>query len=145
MTPEIRVGASLFDVLSGDFEFGGQDDPDPLDVLNEDDVGEVDPSLVLGAAYHSSGFFGPLDGLLVSLDVREPFDGDRSFWRSIHIGAESKLGLAVVRLGFFEGYPGGGFGLGPLQYAYFSNEVGHFAGARSNYAHALSFTWSFGL
>lgn len=144
LTPRIAVGAAIYDIVHSDFEFSGGDGLDPLAVLVEGDVGELDPSLAVGAALRPGTDLGPLSDVLVALDITEPFDGDRSFWKGVHLGAEARLGWLVPRVGFFQGYPGGGVGFGPLQYAYFSNEVGSFPGARSNYAHVVSFEFRFG-
>jgi hypothetical protein len=145
VSPRVRLSAAVFDVVSGDFEFSGQDQRDSLDTLNEQDVGKIETSLILGAAYIADRPFRAFHDLMLAIDIREPFDEDKNFWRSIHIGAEAGLGPLALRFGFFEGYPGGGFGIGPLQYAYYSNELGNFAGAKSNYTHALSLAFSFGI
>jgi len=140
-----RVGATVFDMVSGDFTFEGDDTPEPFDVLFNGDVGKVDPSLVVGGAFKTETWYGPLQGVLVSMDIAEPFDKNQAFWKNVYIGAESKMSFVSTRVGFFQGYLGGGVGIGPLQYAFFGTEAGNYPGARSNYQHALSFAFAFGL
>ncbi len=145
VTPNLRVGLSVFDLLSNDFEFGGQDHADPLDVLNENDIGNLSPRWNLGVAWFTDRKIGPLGNSTLALDIREPGRDDQDFWSSIYMGAESHLKAFALRAGFYQGYPGAGLGIGPLQYAYFSNELGRHAGARSNYQHALSLAFRFGI
>lgn len=144
LTPRVTVGAALYDLIHSDFEFSGGDRVDPLAILADGDVGELEPSLAVGGAFRPGVALGPISDVLLALDVTEPFDGDRSFWKGVHIGAEGHLGWLAPRFGFYQGYPGAGLGLGPIQYAYFSTEVGSFPGARSNYAHVLSLEFRFG-
>jgi hypothetical protein len=145
VTPNLRVGVAVFDVVSNDLKFGGQNSPDPLDVLNENDVGKLDARWNLGVAWFTDRQLGPLQNSTLALDVREPGHDRQDFWSSIYMGAESHASVFALRFGFYQGYPGGGFGIGPLQYAYFSNELGSHPGGRSNYQHALSFAFRFGI
>jgi len=144
--PTLRFGATVFDAWSSQYEFGSQTTTTTTtDVLQTGDTAKVEPALALVVAWEADVWFGPIQDVLVALDVREPFDGDRDFWRSIYMGAETKVGFVKVRGGFSEGYPVGGFGLGPVHYAYFANEAGQYPGAKSNYQHALSIALGFGL
>ena len=145
VTPHLRVGVSVFDLLSNDFRFGGQDNPDPLDILNENDVGNLSPRWNLGVAWFTDRQAGPLTNSTLALDIREPGRVRQAFWSSIYMGAESHLSVLALRAGFYQGYPGAGLGIGPLQYAYFSNELGNHPGGRSNYQHALSLAFRFGI
>ena len=145
ITPNVRVGAAVFDLIANDFTFGGQDVVDPLSVLNENDVGKLDTRYNLGVAWLPTQRWGPLRNSTLALDVRELGNGEQSFWAKIYVGAETHVSVMALRAGFFQGYPSTGFGLGPLQYAYFSNELGKYAGTRSNYQHALSFAFRFGI
>lgn len=144
--PTLRFGATLFDAWSSQYEFGSQTDSTlSTDVLQTGDTAKVEPALAIGVAWEADVWFGPIHDVQFALDVREPFADDRDFWGSIYMGAETKLGFLDVRGGFMEGYPVGGLGIGPIQYAYFATEAGRFPGAKSNYQHALSFAISFGL
>jgi hypothetical protein len=145
--PTLRFGATVFDALSSDYEFGSQTPgtTTTVDVLQEGDTAKVEPALAMGVAWEADVWFGPIEDVLLALDVREPFDSERNFWRSIYMGAETKIGWLQVRGGFSEGYPVAGFGLGPVQYAFYATEAGQYPGAKSNYIHALSLAFGFGL
>ena len=145
ITPSVRVGAAVFDVVASDFTFGGQDVHDPLDILNENDVGRISTRYNLGVAWLPTQNWGPLENSTFAFDLRELGDSSQNFWTKIYVGGETHLNTVALRAGFYQGYPSGGFGLGPLQYAYFSNELGKYPGTRSNYQHALSFAFRFGI
>jgi hypothetical protein len=143
--PTLRFGVTLFDAWSSQYTFSSTDSTISTDMLQDGDTAKVDPALAIGVAWEADVYFGPIHDVQFALDVRQPFDEDRELWRSIYMGAETRIGFIDVRGGFSEGYPVGGFGIGPIQYAYFATEAGQFAGAKPNYQHALSLAFGFGL
>jgi tetratricopeptide (TPR) repeat protein len=74
----------------------------------------------------------------------EPTTGRyEQFFKKIHLGGELDLKYAALRLGISQGYPTFGFGIRygmfKADYAYFTEELGYFAGQWPSKRHVVSF------
>jgi hypothetical protein len=110
------------------------------------------PQLDLGAAY----FFPQVTerapairNLIVSAEISDLFGLEprtgryEQFAKKLHMGAELDLRVIALRAGINQGYPTAGVGLafGPvnIDYVYFTQETGYFAGQLPRAQHILSF------
>lgn len=142
LSSHLTVGFAVYDLYATDMKWGNGVD-DPFVPITNGDVSRISTTLRLGLSYIPHG-------KLIPDWVREPrfvFDWgrineeDMTFFKQIFLGAECSLwrDWFKTRMGFFQGYPTVGFGIGPLRYAYYSEELGHFAGQESDYAHLFEF------
>ncbi|MDR2104544.1 MAG: hypothetical protein LBP51_02185 [Deferribacteraceae bacterium] len=89
------------------------------------------------------------DIILDIVDVTKNFEEDRDWGKRINIGAELNADLPVIRhldfrVGFHQGYPTVGFGVNlyvvELNYAYYTEELGAYAGQNPDSRHILELT-----
>lgn len=77
------------------------------------------------------------------LKLEERTNRFEQFGKKVHFGFEFDMKYAAIRGGFNQGYPTFGFGLElgmiNIDYAYFTEETGYFAGQRPKNMHVLSF------
>ncbi|MBD3391462.1 MAG: hypothetical protein GF418_05385 [Chitinivibrionales bacterium] len=113
------------------------------------------PQLDVGCAY----FFPQLEevrairNLIVAMEFSDLVGFDsrsgryEQFAKKVHLGAELDMHYVALRLGLSQGYPTAGIGLNlgmaSLDYVYFTEEMGYFAGQLPRSMHVLSL--SFGL
>ncbi len=121
---------------------------DILAVIGGDMV--APPRIDLGCAY----YFPQLEkvkfikNLILSLEFSDIFgiehDSEKyeQFWKKTHFGAEFDLHYAAFRVGLNQGYPTAGLGLKlgvfKLDYAYFTEELGYYAGQLEKNQHIVS-------
>lgn len=89
----------------------------------------------------------PGDGLKIAMDISQLFTGGSTFLK-LHIGAETKIAsFADIRLGLNQGYPTFGIGLHwgflNIDYAYFQQELGNYAGQQKDQSHVLGLALKF--
>ena len=77
----------------------------------------------------------------MAFDLAEPFDGDVTFFKKVHLGAEASLfkPWLKARVGLSQGYPSAGLGLWMFSYAYYAEEEGRHAGQIQDHRHVISF------
>jgi hypothetical protein len=99
------------------------------------------------------------DRLVLALDVKDIFNADNKVlfgdavvpdtaWKHIHLGAEYRAWFLRLRGGANQGYPTFGLGLDvpflKLDYAFYSDELGHVAGQIRQSNHMVSLAMRFG-
>lgn len=115
----------------------------------------VPPQVDVGCAY----YFPQLDdvkaikSLIISLEFSDIFgleevtDKYEQFWKKTHLGAELDMNYASLRVGLNQGYPTAGlglrFGIFKADYAFFTEEVGYYAGQLDKNKHALALGFEF--
>jgi hypothetical protein len=79
--------------------------------------------------------------ILLAFDLAEPFDGDVTFFKKLHLGAEASLFKPwfKARVGLSQGYLSAGLGLWMFSYAYYAEEEGRHAGQIQDHRHVISF------
>ncbi len=97
--------------------------------------------------------FGTKDRLLFALDVRDVFNSDEplfedTLWKKVHMGAEFRWFALALRGGYNQGYPSFGAGLNlflvQLEYAYWGDEAGRYAGQAAEWNHQVTIAMRFG-
>jgi hypothetical protein len=137
---DLRAGLALYDVFASEIEWDG--DSSEVSRIQPGDTEEIQPALRIGLTYSARPSATWLASpVLVAFDLAEPFDGDVTFFKKVHLGAEVALFRSwfKARLGLSQGYPSVGVSLGGLTYAYYAEETGRFAGQVADHRHVLSF------
>jgi hypothetical protein len=136
---QARVGLAVYDVFASDVEWDG--DSSDASRIQPGDTQEIQPSLRVGFTY----LFRPTaeflaSPVLVAFDLAEPFDGDITFFKKIHMGMEASLFRSwfKARAGISQGYPSVGVSLGMFTYAYYAEETGRHAGQVADHRHVFS-------
>jgi len=139
ITPGLRVGAAVYDAFATEIEWDG--DASVASRIQPGDEQKIEPSLRLGLVYGLPWRVGHIAAPIVAFDVSEPFDGDVTFFKKIHFGAEASLFREwfKVRAGVAQGYPTIGLGIWGLNYAYYAVEEGRHAGQISDRRHIVTF------
>jgi hypothetical protein len=134
-----RLGLAVYDVLASDIEWDG--DSSDVSRIQPGDKQDIQPALRIGF----TRLFAPEAGFLASpillaFDLAEPFDGEVTFFKKIHVGAEASLFRTWLkaRLGLSQGYPSAGLGIGVFSYAYYAEETGRHAGQIADHRHVIS-------
>ena len=109
------------------------------------DAGKLKQQVNLGAALQPRIAFGNVLFALDIIDITRNLGADDDFAKRLNLGVEYRLPLILsVRSGFHQGYWGGGltldFDLLRLEYAYYVEEVGAFAGQRPDHRHMIQLT-----
>ncbi|MDZ7268788.1 MAG: hypothetical protein ONB48_13700 [candidate division KSB1 bacterium] len=135
----LHFGATIYDLFATPFKWNTKgatlDNPVPPD--------RVSPSYRLGMVYRPGIKFKKLFyDLTLALDFDEPFTGGNTFFKTVHLGAETRLTpLLAARTGFYQGYPAVGLGLNlyliRADYAFYGEEMGKFAGQTVAWNHAV--------
>jgi len=135
----LHFGATLYDLFATPFKWNVKgatlDNPVPAD--------KISPSYRLGMVYRPGIKFKKLFyNLTLALDFDEPFTGDDTFFKTVHLGTEAQLTpLLAARAGFNQGYPALGVGLNlyviRADYAFYGEEMGKFAGQTAAWNHAV--------
>ncbi len=135
----LHFGATIYDLFATPFKWNVKgatlDNPVPPD--------KISPSYRLGMVYRPGIKFKKLFyNLTLALDFDEPFTGDDTFFKTVHLGSEAQLTpLLAVRAGFNQGYPTLGLGLNlyviRADYAFYGEEMGKFAGQTAAWNHAV--------
>ncbi|MBN2090392.1 conjugal transfer protein TraF [candidate division KSB1 bacterium] len=139
-TKRLYFGFTLFDMISPDYAFstGTTSSAKTFQYFIPPD-GKVEPSLRLGVAYYPKFQITPFfRNFILAMDYDQPLDGDITFFKKLYLGIEGSLtSLLQIRAGVAQGYPTFGFGiwLGIIQldYAFYGEEWGYYAGQHPNY------------
>ncbi|HBU69829.1 MAG TPA: hypothetical protein DEE98_05535 [Elusimicrobia bacterium] len=123
-------------------------------------VGIIYPRWNIGTAYIPSKFYywpgksiNTKDRLVLSADIDDIFNTeeplfDATFFKKLHLGAEIKWAIFALRGGFNSGYPTMGFGINlyllQLDYAFWGDELGRYAGQIPEWNHQLNISMRFG-
>jgi hypothetical protein len=135
---------------------------DGITTVKEASTGVIMPRWNLGTAYVPSKIcywpgrsFSTKDRLVLAADVvdllndKEPLTSE-SVWKKMHLGAEFRFYTLSLRTGFNSGYPSFGFGFGipyvglNVDYAYWADEMGLFAGQQPEWNHQLNLSLKWG-
>lgn len=137
LNQKVTLGAAIYNLFSTKFDYDTFSNSIPGTVTL---AVKYDPSAML----MSMSF---LKDTKVALDIDRFFNGG-SLWKKLHIGVESKLSEMVdLRLGLNAGWPT--FGLGVklgflnLDYAYFQEERGGYAGQLKDTSHIIGLALKF--
>lgn len=95
------------------------------------------------------------DRLILAADVRDVMSTDErlvdaTFYKKLHLGAEFRWGPASLRGGFNSGYPTFGAGIRipylglKVDYAFYGDELGRYAGQQPSWNHQLNLALSWG-
>jgi hypothetical protein len=140
-----QFGAAIYDLLSTRFNWGTArataDNPVPPD--------KIDPSMRLGMAFRPGVRLNKwLYNIVFAFDLNQPFDQNLTFFKKIHFGSAANITPTLsVRGGFSQGYPTFSLGLWfyliRLDYAFYGEEMGVYAGETVNWNHAVRFQLGF--
>jgi len=139
VSPSLRVGLAVYDAFASEIEWDG--DASVSSRIQPGDKQKIEPSLRLGLEYHLPLNVQHIASTIVTFDLAEPFDGDVTFFKKVHLGAEASLfrSWLKARVGISQGYPSVGLGIWGLSYAYYAAEDGRHAGQVSDRRHVISF------
>ncbi len=139
INPSICVGTALYDALASDIQWKG--DESDFSRIQPGDKEEIEPSLRVGFTYNLPWKVQYVHSPLLAFDLNEPFDGDITFFKKLHIGAEASLfrDWFKVRIGVSQGYPTIGLSVWSFTYAYYAEESGRHAGQIPDHRHVLCF------
>jgi hypothetical protein len=114
----------------------------------------IDPRVNVGAAWRPQNFyywknkFVPLNRHFVfAMDVNDLTNNDekligQTFFKKVHLGGEYQTKMLALRGGFNSGYPSFGVGLNlwlvKLDYAFYGDELGMYAGQIVEWNHMIS-------
>lgn len=137
LNEKVTLGAAIYNLFSTKFDY---------DTFSNNIPGTV----TLGMKYDPSAMMTSMSFLKdtkVALDIDRFFNGG-SLWKKLHIGVESKLSdMLDLRLGLNAGWPtfGLGFKMGffNLDYAYFQEERGGYAGQLEDTSHIIGLALKF--
>jgi hypothetical protein len=140
VTEGTRVGLAVYDLAASDIEWNG--DSSEVSSIKPGDKQDVQPALRVGATHlwaPEAGFLA--SPVLFALDLAEPFDGDVTFFKKVHLGAEAAFFKPWIkaRLGLSQGYPSAGLSVWMFTYAYYAAEGGRHAGQIQDHRHVFSF------
>ncbi|MFH1220192.1 MAG: conjugal transfer protein TraF [Candidatus Eisenbacteria bacterium] len=140
VNPNLCFGAAVYDVFASEIEWEG--DPSTFSRIQPGDTQKVEPALRIGLTYNlpwRAGFMA--SPVMVACDLAEPFDGDLTFFKKVHVGAETSFfkDWFQARLGVSQGYPTFGLSIWLFTYAYYTEESGRHAGQMGDSRHMLSF------
>jgi hypothetical protein len=126
-------------------------------------TGSIPSQMNVGTAYVPSKITYWIDGRSIStkdrvifaLDLRDISNSDEpltdsTFWKKVHMGVEYRLSTLSLRGGFGSGYPSIGVGVRVpylglrLEYAYWGQELGRYAGQLPEYNHQINIALSWG-
>ncbi len=137
LNEKVTLGAAIYNLFSTKFDY---------DTFSNNIPGTV----TLGMKYDPSAMMASMSFLKdtkVAMDIDRFFNGG-SLWKKIHIGVESKVSdMLDVRLGLNGGWAT--FGLGVklgilnLDYAYFQEERGGYAGQLEDTSHIIGLALKF--
>lgn len=105
--------------------------------------------------YWPGEYISTRDRLLFLFDVRDmmnPYEPllESTFWKKVHMGAEFRWGPVSLRGGFNSGYMAFGAGMrvpylgAKVEYAYWADELGRYAGQLPEWNHRINLAWSWG-
>jgi hypothetical protein len=143
---QVALGLAIYDIFASDIKWSS-DSENPRTIKPD---GNIDPTMRFGiSATPIVNVHKFLQHVTVALDFEQPFDDDVTFFKKLFFGAEAQLIPALkFRTGFYQGYPVVGMGfqsrIFKFDYAYFSEEMGNYAGQISNYQHVVRFQFGFG-
>lgn len=137
LNEKVTLGAGIYNLFSTKFDYDTYSNNIPGTVT----IGmKYDPSAMLASASF-------LKDTKVAVDIDRFFNGG-SLWKKLHIGVESKLSeMLDLRLGLNAGWPTFGLGLKlgflNLDYAYFQEERGGYAGQLEDASHIIGLALKF--
>lgn len=105
--------------------------------------------------YWPGRYINTADRIMFALDIRDFASSDEpvyeaTLWKKIHMGAEFRFGPLSLRGGFNSGYPSIGAGVRipyaglKLDYAYWADELGRYAGQIPVWNHQINLALSWG-
>ncbi|MDR1474621.1 MAG: conjugal transfer protein TraF [Endomicrobium sp.] len=121
--------------------------------------GSIKPNLGVGIAYIPEKFYywpdkylNTNNNLMFVFDIIGFTEAEEyfieSFFKKIHFGTECKLSPFVIRMGFNSGYPTVGLGIVTkivnLEYAFYGEEQGAYAGQKPAWFHRMQLSVKFG-
>ncbi len=162
LNPRWNFGLQVTDVGGTKIFYDALNPTDPNQVANAAYTSIIYPQYNFGTAYIPSRIYywpghyiNSKDRIIFVADVRDLGNQDQTvfsnyFWYKLHLGAELRWGPLSIRGGFNQGYPTIGLGaripyLGlKVEYAYWTDELGQYAGQIPETRHQLSFALSWG-
>lgn len=166
MSPRWTFGLMISDITRNKIKYSYTSDvnkaDDGTESITEKDsyVASIRSQVNVGVAYRPQGFyyfpgkyFKSNNRLTLLADLRDIIDSDKkllgeTFWTKLHLGAEYQWFLFQFRGGLNQGYPTIGLGVSLLafkvDYAYYTDEMGLFAGQRPESNHMVSLALRFG-
>ena len=135
-----RVGVALYDALASDIEWEG--DSSSVSRIQPGEKQDVEPALRIGITRTFSPDLSVLASpVLLAFDLAEPFDGDITFFKKIHLGGEASFFKTwfTARVGLSQGYVSAGLSLFGFNYAFYTEEVGRHAGQIADHRHVISY------
>jgi len=152
VTSRLTAGMMITDFLGTKISYktATNDDGDRREARNS----VITPAVNLGVSYVPDIPLPLLQNrLLLAADIRDIFDAeqkvfDKTLFTKLHFGAEYRLTFMRARLGFNQGYPTIGIGANifamKLDYAYYTDELGKYAGQDPYGKHVICIGLSFG-
>jgi hypothetical protein len=134
------------------------DDKNPIKSKPEYTAG-IRPEWNIGAAYFPEKiyywpgkYFETKKRFIFATDLTDIANGDEtltdSFWKKLHLGVEYKFAPFAVRAGFNSGYPSIGAAVVTnvvqLEYAFYGEEEGRYAGQEPSWFHRILFSVKIG-
>lgn len=112
------------------------------------DAGKLEQQVNLGAAVHPPLGFGKLLVAFDIVDLTNQLGRDNDLAKRLHLGVEYKLPVILaLRAGLNQGYPSYGVGVDlwilNLNYAYYIEEIGAYAGQLPDRRHIFQFSIGF--
>lgn len=154
-----NVGVQLADALTTKIKYSDYNDDKHPSRSKDSYTAEIDPELTIGAAYvPEKVYYWPgksintNNRLTVAADIADMANDDEtitdSFWKKVHFGAEFRFSPFAVRAGFNSGYPAIGGGIATnylnIEYAFYGEEDGLYAGQDPQWFHRLLFSVKIG-
>ncbi len=93
--------------------------------------------------YYWKDAYFKVNNLMLACDI-DDFGQKKDFYKRIHLGLEYDVYTFLkLRGGFNQGYPALGFKLVFLEYAFYGEELGTYAGQRDDWQHLMSMSFKF--
>jgi len=154
LNPRWNFGMQLADAFYTNIKYSKFTDNDDPSRSRDAYTAGIRPRFNLGAAwfpekvyYWPGRFIETGNRLTLAADLNDIANDDEtltgSFWKKTHLGAEFKYGWMSFRAGFNSGYPTAGFGFNiidfiQLEYAFYGEETGRFAGQNPSWNNMAS-------
>lgn len=161
-TSRWNIGVQVTDVNETTIHFEEITATKSGQVTKESFDGKIPSELNAGVAfipakiyYWPGKYISTNDRLLFLFDVRDMMNPNEplleaTFWKKVHMGAEYRWGPLSIRGGFNSGYMSFGAGArvpyvgAKVEYAYWADELGRYAGQSAEWNHRINLAWSWG-
>jgi hypothetical protein len=159
LNPRWNFGMQLTDAFYTNIEYDKyEDDDNPVKSKSAYTAG-IRPEWNIGVAYFpdriyywSGKYFETDKRFTFAADLTDIANGDEtltdSFWKKLHFGVEYKLAPFALRAGFNSGYPTVGAAVATnvvqLEYAFYGEEEGRYAGQQPSWFHRILFSVKIG-